>query len=115
MLAITLAKRGLRKETKPMASNPIKDSAVLREAGKLVETEQVWDENKHMKLIWNLFRTELGYQPLEGAKANMVAKWNALWSNGRLAYSSNCAKGLVDAGICSAPKAKSAASTDGME
>lgn len=89
--------------------NPIKDDAVLREARKLVKKEERWNGQKHARLIWALFRTELGFAlPPEKVK-EVAAKWDALYNNGRLGYSSNCDKGLVDAGICAASLPETAA------
>lgn len=83
-------------------ANPIKDEAVLREAKKLVQPNQKWTGEHHQRLIWALFRTELGYKPNDADKAKFAAKWVSLFDNGALGYASNCAKRLADAGVCQA-------------
>ena len=85
-----------------MATNKaIKDESILRIARAICTPDEDWTSQKHAVLIWKLFREELGYVP--PAPQAMAKKWDSLFNNGRLAYSSNCAKGLAEAGVCRPP------------
>lgn len=88
-------------------TNPIKDESVLALAKKHCAPTDKWESKHHAMLIWDYFRSK-GFAPADLKKAGM--EWDAFYSNSRMAYASNQAKGLAEAGICAKPT-ESAVST----
>jgi hypothetical protein len=78
------------------------DATVAKHAKTICAPTEEWQSQHHSMLIWTLFRQELGYNPPKEKLAELGKKWGTLFADGRLAYSSNCAKGLAAAGICKA-------------
>lgn len=84
---------------------PITDSRIITEVkaiqGDKPETKQ-WTPEHQMKLIWNLFRTNpaMKYAAMTAEeKKKSYQQWVADWNNGRLAYPSNTARSLAEAGL----------------
>lgn len=81
----------------------ITDTKALELAKKHIEPNEKWTSDHHAMFIWDYFRGE-GF--LKGAAPEVIKKaaqdWVAIHNNGRVAYASNQAKGLADAGICRA-------------
>ena len=87
-------------------ANPIKDSLVLELAAKHIKPTEKWTSEHHALLVWDYFR-KVGF--MKDAKPEEVAKaakeFVAFANNSRMAYASNQAKGLADAGVCLASQA----------
>lgn len=88
-------------------ANPIKDSTVIELAKKHCTPTEKWESRHHMMLIWDYFR-QAGFAPADVAKAGK--EFDAFYNNSRMAYASNQAKGLAEAGVC-APADTAKAST----
>jgi hypothetical protein len=81
-------------------SNPIKDPIVLELAKAIVKPTELWDSNCHARLIWKYFRSQ-GFAPTDLKAAGLA--WDSFFANGSVAYASNCAKRLAEAGVCATP------------
>lgn len=111
-----------------MAKNTaIKDETAIRLAKLHCKPEQKWEAKHHAMFIWDFFRMELGFAPKgtpvdkdgnpiekptaeQQAEADKLAistaakKWDAIYNNARVAYASNQAKGMAEAGVCAKPE-----------
>lgn len=89
-----------------MANNAMKDALTLELAAKIIKPNEKWTSEHHALLLWNYFRRAgflAGAKPEEIAK---VAKEFVAWhNNASVAYASNQAKRLAEAGICLANQA----------
>lgn len=79
----------------------MKDALTLELAAKIVKPNEKWTSEHHARLIWGYFR-KAGFakdaKPEEIAK---LAKEYVAWhNNASVAYASNQAKRLAEAGIC---------------
>lgn len=88
----------------------ITDSVALEIAKSICEPSEKWTSDCHAQFIWKYFR-QAGF--LKGAKPEEIKAagmaWAAMHNNARLAYASNQAKGLADAGVCIASTAPASA------
>ena len=84
-----------------MANNAMKDALTLELAAKICKPNEKWDSQCHARLIWDYFR-QAGF--LANAKPEDIKKaateYVAWHNNASVAYASNQAKRLAEAGIC---------------
>lgn len=82
-------------------ANAIKDALTLELAAEIIKPNEKWTSEHHALLLWKYFR-KAGFakdaKPEEVKK--LAAEFVAWHNNARVAYASNQAKGLADAGIC---------------
>lgn len=87
----------------------IKDARILAEVASIQGSDKekkTWTPDKQSVLIWNLFRTNpaLKFAAMSvEEKQKAFMQWQADWSNGRLAYPSNTARSLAEAGYAARP------------
>lgn len=88
---------------------PIKDVRILELVkemqGPSAATKQ-WTPDQQCILIWQLFRTNpaMKYGAMtDDEKKKAFLQWQADWANGRLAYPSNTARSLAEAGLAAKP------------
>lgn len=82
-------------------ANAIKDVLTLELAAEIIKPNEKWTSEHHALLLWKYFRKQgflANAKPEEVKKAG--AEFVAWHNNARVAYASNQAKGLADAGIC---------------
>lgn len=88
----------------------ITDSTALEIAKSICAPDEKWTSDCHALFIWKYYR-KVGF--LKGATPDEIkkagAEWAAMHNNARLAYASNQAKGLADAGVCLASQAAASA------
>lgn len=88
----------------------ITDTVAIEIAKSICAPDEKWTSDCHALFIWKYFR-KAGF--LTNAKPEEIkragAEWAAMHNNARLAYASNQAKGLADAGVCLASQATASA------
>lgn len=91
----------------------ITDTVALEIAKSICKPDEKWTSEDHAMFVWKYFRRE-GF--LKDAKPEVVKAagmaWAAMHNNARLAYASNQAKGLADAGVCRPADSAAAATAE---
>ena len=100
----------------------ITDSVALEIGRSICKPTEEWEASHHSRFIWSWFRrngfnpepTEAEVKAANGDKAiaakaavkRVAMQWDAMANNARIAYASNQAKGMAEAGVCAKPDSK---------